>query len=65
MLKTDECRKLADHYRGRINEKRPTPRLTNVLGSVANAYLVLASQLDLLEMVESQDTARANTKDHP
>ncbi|WP_407112614.1 hypothetical protein [Bradyrhizobium sp. LMG 9283] len=58
MLKAEECRKLAEQYRARANDGRPAPRLANVLLSVANAYLALASQLDLLASVESQENAR-------
>jgi len=56
-------RKLADRYRARVNEEKPTERLANVLSSVANAYLALASQLDLLEAVESQESARIASRE--
>ncbi|MCK1366403.1 hypothetical protein [Bradyrhizobium sp. 62] len=58
MLKPEECRKLADNYRARANDGLSAARLANVLLSVSNAYLALASQLDLLASVESQESAR-------
>ncbi|WP_314950131.1 hypothetical protein [Bradyrhizobium cosmicum] len=61
MLKPEECRKLAE----RANDGRSASRLANVLVSVSNTYLALASQLELLASVESQESARIASRDVP
>ncbi|MDF0495262.1 hypothetical protein [Bradyrhizobium yuanmingense] len=58
MLKPEDCRKLAEQYRARANDATSAKRLANVLLSVSNAYLALASQLELLASVEHQEHAR-------
>jgi hypothetical protein len=58
MLNPEECRKLAEQYRARANDGKSANRLANVLLSVSNAYLALASQLDLLAFVERQESMR-------
>ncbi|WIW44461.1 hypothetical protein ML401_23540 [Bradyrhizobium sp. 62B] len=65
MLNAEECRKLAARYRERANDEKSATRLTNVLLSVSNAYLALASQLDLLELVERQESGRPPAGDAP
>jgi hypothetical protein len=54
---SEEYREIAEQYRQRASSENST-RLANVLLSVSNAYLVLASQLDLLALVERQESAR-------
>ncbi|AMA57775.1 MULTISPECIES: hypothetical protein [unclassified Bradyrhizobium] len=63
MLKAEECRTLAAQYRARANDRKSAKRLANVLLSVSNAYLALASQLDLLASVEHQESARTTGRD--
>jgi hypothetical protein len=62
MLKTEELRKIAEQYRERSKSAEST-RLANVLFSVSNAYLTLASQLDLLASVERQESARIASRE--
>ncbi|OSJ19240.1 hypothetical protein BST63_03465 [Bradyrhizobium canariense] len=62
MLRSEEYREIAEQYRERAKNENST-RLANVLLSVSNAYLVLASQLDLLTLVERQESARAASGD--
>jgi len=57
MLKAEGYRELAEEYRERASNEQST-RLANVLYSVCNAYLALASQLELLSLVERQEGAR-------
>ena len=57
MLNSEEYRQIAEQCRERANSEKST-RLANVLLSVSNAYLALASQLDLLALVERQESAR-------
>jgi hypothetical protein len=54
---SEEYREIAEQYRQRASSENST-RLANFLLSVSNAYLVLASQLDLLALVERQESAR-------
>ncbi|MBW5438354.1 hypothetical protein FXB41_27410 [Bradyrhizobium canariense] len=62
MLRSEEYRQIAEHYRERAHGEKST-RLANVLLSVSNAYLALASQLDLLALVERQESARTAAGD--
>ncbi|WP_156526775.1 hypothetical protein [Bradyrhizobium sp.] len=64
MLNSEEYRQIAEQYRERANSEKST-RLANVLLSVSNAYLVLASQLDLLASVERQESARIASGNAP
>lgn len=57
MLNSEQYRQIAEQHRERANSEKST-RLANVLLSVSNAYLALASQLDLLALVERQESAR-------
>jgi hypothetical protein len=57
MLTAEEYRRIAEQCREHANNEKST-RLANVLFSISNAYLALASQLDLFASVEVQESAR-------
>jgi hypothetical protein len=55
MEQSDECRKLAADYRRQSAQGEVSPRRAAVLRNIANSLTALASQYDILDVINAEE----------